>query len=180
MRAFVLLALPLALAACSQQPETDGDAPESAETAAARENVTLDLQATGIVVPPQEGIEQLDVPFGSNRSATEATLANVLGAATGGHEGEGDCALQTTEYPGLTLIFQEEQFVGYMASAPYVPELGRAEMLGDPGVSLVADSTLDGEFAIGTGETTIAGKFSGEDDTAQVERLWAGENCIFR
>ncbi len=173
------LAIPLMLAACSPEPAEDAAPP--ADAAEPLADATLDLQATGIMVPPQAGFEQLAVPFGSMRAATEATLGNVLGAAIGTHDGNGDCALQTTQYEGLTLAFNADgQFVGYFARVPYVPAMTRAEMLADPQVALAQESTLGEEFAIGSGDAVISGLFAGEADDAAVEALWAGENCIFR
>ncbi|MDE1468348.1 hypothetical protein [Aurantiacibacter sp. D1-12] len=174
-----LLTIPLMLAAC--QP-ADGDAENGDAEAPVEvmEEASLDLQATGLIVPPQNGFERLDVPFGSNRSATEATLANVLGEAidTGGPN---DCGLEYTSYAGVTLQFREDAFVGYMAEAPYVPEIPRAEMLGDAGVTLLEDSTIENEFVIGDPQGEgIGGVFAGAEDEAAVEALWAGENCIAR
>lgn len=189
MRQFAFLALPiLALAACSPAPTEDAEAPaDTVETegdaAAPLEEATLDLQATGIVIPAQNGFEQLEAPFGSSRAATEATLANVVGASTSTFDasaGESDCWLDTTAYEGITLAFSDDSFVGYFASTPYVPELTRAEMLEDPGVAMVEGSSLGDEFTIGTGEAIISGLFTGAEDDATVDALWAGENCIFR
>ncbi|WP_133303946.1 hypothetical protein [Aurantiacibacter aquimixticola] len=181
MRIFAAVATPLVLlAACAPEAE-EAEAPvEEAATAEPAENATLDLQATGIVVPPQSGFEQLAVPFGSQRVATEATLGNVLGEATGSTAGGDDCALATTQYDGLTAAFSDDQFVGYYATAPYVPDLDRAAMIADSGVEMVEGSTLGEEFTIGSEGALISGLFSGEGEDATVEALWAGENCIFR
>ncbi|GGD49272.1 hypothetical protein GRI62_07510 [Erythrobacter arachoides] len=188
MRNLAFLALPLALAACS--PAADGDAANDIDPAAeqtadsagetAGEGV-LDLQATGIIVPAQGGFEELSVPFGSMRVATEATLASILGEPTGTTEGGDDCAYPSTQYEGMTLVFEEDAFVGYMARAPYVPQLSRAEMLEDSMVEMQEGSTLGQEFIIGSPDgPMISGLFSGEGDNAIVETLWAGTNCIFR
>ena len=54
-------------------------------------------------------------------------------------------------------------------------------MLTDPAVTLVDGSTLGEEFTIGaTGGPIISGLFAGVEDTAPVEALWAGTNCLFR
>jgi len=170
----------LLLAACQQA----GEASEAAETAVAPgQDATLDLQATGIVVPAQGGAEQLDVPFGSARAAAEASIGSVAGAVI--RRGEnGECGvgpMQMTEYDALVLNFQDDKLVGWSARAPYVPQLKRAEMLADPAVALVEASTLGEEFTIGAGGAPmIAGLFSGAEDGAAVETLWAGANCVFR
>ena len=183
-RIAVLAALPLLLAACNEAAEV----PEAAETAAApAEDLMLDLQATGIVVPAQGGAEQLDIPFGSTRAAAEATIASVAGeVADRGENAEcGAGPMQMTEYARLTLNFQDDKFVGWFARAPYVPELPRSEMLADPAVALVDGSTLGEEFTIGAvggaaGGPMISGLFAEAQDTAAVEALWAGTNCLFR
>lgn len=171
--------LPLLLAACQQEAK----APEVVETVAPSPDATLDLQATGIVVPAQGRAEQLDVPFGSTRAAAEASIASVAGTQKGRSE-NAECDAgpsQTTEYDGLALSFQEEKLVGWTARAPYVPELSRAEMLADAGVELVNGSTLGEEFTIGEASLPlISGLFAGAEDAAKVETLWAGTTCIFR
>jgi len=186
-RIAVLALLPLMLAACDKAAE----APEVAETAAAvpaaAADLMLDLQATGIVVPAQGGAEQLDIPFGSARAAAEATIAAVAGEVQSRGE-NAECGagpMQMTEYARLTLNFQDDKFVGWFARAPYVPELPRAEMLADPAVALVNGSTLGEEFTIGAisgnpAAPIISGLFANAEDTAAVEALWAGTNCLFR
>ena len=182
-RIAVLALLPLMLAACDKAAE----APEVAETAAAvpaaAADLMLDLQATGIVVPAQGGAEQLDIPFGSARAAAEATIAAVAGEvqSRGTNAECGAGPMQMTEYSRLTLNFQDDKFVGWFARAPYVPQLPRKEMLADPAVALVTGSTLGEEFTIGAkGGPIISGLFAGAEDTAAVEALWAGTNCLFR
>ncbi len=180
MHRFALIALPLMLAACGDAPGEGGQG-GTPETPAGLEDAVLDLQATGIIIPAQAGFERLEVPFGSNRAATEATLANIIGAHTE-QAAAPDCGEDVTRlsYDGLTIYFDDGAFVGYVAQAPYVPEISRAEMLSDSAVALVEDGTLGEEFTIGAGDEIISGMFSGEDDGAAVEALWAGESCIFR
>ncbi len=178
MRRLALVTM-LMLAACQQA----ADAPDTAETAAApAADATLDLQASGIVIPAQGGAEQLDLPFGSTRAASEASIGSVAGAAK--HRGEnaecGEGPMQMTEFDGLTLLFQDDKLAGWSARAPYVPELTRAEMLADPAVKPVEGSTLGEEFTIGLGDEVISGLFAGADDGAAVETLWAGGACVFR
>ncbi|RPF70594.1 hypothetical protein [Aurantiacibacter spongiae] len=187
MRATLVLAIPALLlaAGCSQEADPDGTANQQAfeEPTVPADEATLDLEANGIVVPAQGGFERLSAPFGSLRDATETTLATVLGEVTGRAD-NADCPagpLATTEYDGITLYFQDGEFAGYAAREPYVPELSRAEMVADPGVSLVEGSTLGEEFTIGQeGGPLISGLFSGEGDDARVETLWAGTVCNFR
>ncbi|WP_338244415.1 hypothetical protein [Aurantiacibacter hainanensis] len=181
--ALALVALPLALAACGDAPGEEGmdAAPEAAETVAPMEDAAIDLQGTGIVIPAQSGFEELAVPFGSARAPTEATLGNVLGSAVDESAEPNECGLTFTSYEGVTLNFRDDQFVGYYAEAPYVPDTSRAQLLAGENVNMVEDSTVGEEFVIGAAEgPDIAGLFAGEGDDAAVQALWAGENCIAR
>ncbi len=175
------LACALALAGCGVDPDAvpPGQEPPSLVE---DEPAVLDLQASGIIVPPQSGFEQLEVPFGSSRIGTEATLGNVLGEPVDSRSEGGDCLLAQVQYAGLTINFDAAgEFVGYYATAPFVPELTRAEMLADPQTTSIEDSTLGEEFTIGPPQgAAIAGLFTGEDDDAAVAALWAGDNCIMR
>lgn len=174
-----VLACALAVAGCGVDPDA---VPPGEEAPAPPEPATLDLEAAGIIIPPQDGFEQLDVPFGSSRIGTEATLANVLGDPVASYEADGDCGLARVEFEGLTINFDKaNEFVGYYATAPFVPKLSRAEMLADEQVTPVQDSTLGEEFLIGDASgPVIAGLFASAEDSAPVSSLWAGENCIFR
>ena len=179
--------LPLTLAACS--PETSEEAEQTAEEEQRAEaeqqmqEATLDLQADGIILPAQGGFEQYAAPFGSTRAATETTLAAVLGEVVERGENQecGAGPMQMSTYEGMVLNFQDDTFVGYFAREPYVPELTRAEMLADPMVTRVVDSTLGEEFTIGNPEgDVISGLFDGAEDDSAIEALWAGTNCLFR
>lgn len=182
MRRLALLALPLMLAACGDAPGEGGQGtpPEEPETAPVEE-VSLDLQGTGIVVPAQDGFEEYAVPFGSTRIPTEATLGNVLGEVVESSETANDCGLTYTSYDGLTLNFRDDQFVGYWAESPYADIGTRADVLAGENIAMVEDSTVGEEFTIGVPEgPVIAGLFTGTGDDATVRALWAGENCIAR
>ena len=183
MRRLAIFALPLMLIACGDvSDEGDGGADAAGAGAIApMENAVLDLQGTGIVVPAQGGYEELAVPFGSNRAPTEATLANIVGSATSETDTPNDCGLTVTQYQGLMLSFRGDEFVGYTAEAPYIPETPRAEFLAAGGVAMVEDSTLGEEFTLGDPIVpNINGIFDGDGDEAAISMLWAGENCIAR
>ena len=180
MRAHLFFAVPLLmLAACSQEPAEE-DNPFGEESAAPQTPLELDLEATGIIIPPQNGFEELAAPFGSPRQPTELTLGNVLGDVIERGEEPNECGLTFTRYQGVTVNFRGDEFVGYWAESPFVPELDRATMLEDPAIALVEDSTLDGEFTITANGESISGIFAGESADATVRALWAGENCIAR
>lgn len=186
MRKLVIVAASLALVSCgdTQEAATADEAAPGVEAAiAAEETQTIDLQAGGLVLPPQGGIEALEVPFGSNRAAAETTLAIVLGEVLARGENE-DCPagpIQTTEYEGLTLNFQDGELTGWFAEDPYLPPETRLSLLSAGGIDLVEDSTLGEEFFIGAPEgPVIHGLFDGPGDEARVLHLWAGTNCLFR
>lgn len=183
MRIAMVLVSTLALAACGAAES--GDTPPDEATSAAAEGAKdeIDLNADGLTVPPQDGDDALEVPFGSMRAATEATLALVLGDVISRQE-NGECPagpMETTEYEGLTLNFQEGRFVGWFASAPYTPLETREAIIAGGGIELMQDSTLGDEFTFGDPETmVISGMFGEGGDDALVASLWAGTNCIFR
>lgn len=186
MRRLVIVAASLALAACGDTEEaaTADEATPGVEAAiAAEETQTIDLQASGLVLPPQGGNEALEVPFGSNRAAAETTLGIVLGEVVSRGEND-ECSagpIQTTEYDGLTLNFQDSDFVGWFARDPYLPPETRLGLLSAGGIEMVEDSTLGEEFIIGAAEgPVISGLFDGSGDEARVQHLWAGTNCLFR
>jgi len=176
------LLLALASAACSQGEESAPAQQQEVVDVEKLEHV-VDLQATGLAVPPQGGEEQLDVPFGSRMEAAEATLAGVLGdklaSATNAECPAGP--VESSSYEGLTLNFQDGGFVGWMAEAPYLPRESRAQLLASDTVTLVEGSTLGEEFVIGNPDgLSISGLFDAVGDDAKVSRMWAGVNCIFR
>ena len=174
-------ALSLALAACGDSAPADEVAPtpeasatEVEATAPPVAGDTLDLNAQGINVPAADGSEALSVPFGSLRSAAEASLGTVLGKVLN-RDTSGECGYEVTSYEGMGLHFRDGKFVGYYANTPYVPTLSQEEMIADPQVELV-ESTIDGEFTIGSGAQMISGVFVNNE----VRALWAGEQCIAR
>ena len=176
--AMMVLAFSLTVSACGVNP--DANVPGE-EPAAPLADAVLDLQASGIIVPAQNGFEQLDVPFGSNREGTEATLAAVLGDPVAAQASE-DCRLTVVQFDGLSVSFDGEgDFVGYYATQPYLPEQSRSDMLADPAVAMVEGSTLGDEFTIGDPQVAaLSGLFSGPGADAGVTALWAGENCMYR
>lgn len=183
LRIAIPLAAMLALAACESDTSPAGEAEVDVAADASGDPATIDLQAGGLTLPPQDGEEALEVPFGSMRSATEITLATVLGEVSA-RESNGECpagAMEMTRYEGLVLNFQDDKFVGWSATEPYLPTETRAQLLANGGIELVDDSTLGEEFTIGdTAVAAISGMFTGAQDDAQVSSLWAGTNCIFR
>lgn len=184
MRIALVLISTLALAACGAGDS--GDTPsepiaDSSMAAGAKEEI--DLNADGLTVPPQDGDDALEVPFGSMRAATEATLGQVLGEAISRQEND-ECPagpMEMTRYQGLTLNFQEGRFVGWIAEDPYLPTESRALMLDAGAITMLPDSSLGDEFVIGNPDgAVISGMFGEGGDDARISHLWAGSNCIFR
>ena len=183
--AFSIAALVM-LAACKQSAGPEAGEAADAPVAEAAESATkasVQLGGGGIVVPAQDGDAQLELPFGSMRTATEASLAAVLGDLTGRGAQE-ECPVgpvMITEYADMTLTFQQDKFVGWIAEGPYLPTetLGELKALG--GMTEVAESTLGTEYVMGAeGGPTITVLFEGEGDDARASQMWAGANCIFR
>lgn len=181
-----IAALPLfALLACS--PAADEGAAEEAAVAPAPEPAkpSVNLDATGITVPAQDGQAAVQVAFGTERGQVEDALASVLGSIKE-RASQSECpagVISTTVYDGIVLNFQGGKFVGWMASGgDYVPDLPRAELAeAAGGLTEVTDSTLGAEFYLGKeGEAVISFLFDSDGDTARVSRLWAGTNCILR
>lgn len=187
MRLIALLApvaLGSALLACSPQDEATGDEAADATDAGITKRV-VNLDATGITIPPQDGDAEMVVPFGSVRAATEDTLSAALGSIKD-RQANGECPagpIRSTNYDGITLNFQKDKFVGWFANGgDYLPDATRSELSGDGGaMTAVEDSTLGAEYIIG-GEAanSISLLFSDDTEGAKPTAMWAGVNCIFR
>ena len=187
MRLIALLApvaLGSALLACSPQDEaTGGEVPEATDGGITKRVVNLD--ASGITIPPQDGDAEMVVPFGSVRAATEDTLSAALGSIKD-RQVNGECPagpIRSTNYDGITLNFQKDKFVGWFANGgDYLPDASRAELTGDRAdMTAVEDSTLGAEYIIGSeGGSTISLLFADKTESAQPTAMWAGVNCLFR
>ena len=182
----ISMAAMLVLAACQQaEPARDVEpTPEaSADPLEAATKDSVQLGGGGIVVPAQDGDAQLELPFGSMRTATEASLAAVLGDKTGSGS-QDECPVgpvMVTDYADMTLTFQQDKFVGWIAEGPYLPTETLGELLALGGMTEVPESTLGTEYVMGAeGGPTITVLFDGEGDDAHATQMWAGSNCIFR
>ena len=188
MRAFTGFSITalLALAAC-QQPAQEPAAEEPADAAAdpveGASKASVQLGGGGIVVPAQGGDAQLELPFGSTRAATEASLAAVLGEQTGTGAVE-ECPAgpaTTAEYTDMQLTFQDDKFVGWMAEGIYLPTETLGALKASGGLTAVPESTLGAEYVMGEeGGPIITVLFAGDEDGARAAQMWSGVNCIFR
>ena len=156
-----------ALLACSPQGE---ESATETDTGGITKRV-VNLDATGITIPPQDGDEEMVVPFGSVRAATEDTLSSALGSIKD-RQANAECPagpIRSTNYDGITLNFQKDKFVGwYTNGGDYLPDSSRAELAGDQVEMMpVEDSTLGAEYVIG-GETgsTISLIFADDSEGA--------------
>ena len=182
----ISMAAMLALAACQQAepaPDVEPTPEASADPLEAATKDSVQLGGGGIVVPAQNGEEQLEVPFGSMRDAAETTLAAVLGERTGTNTLE-ECPMgpaMTSDYADMVLTFQDDRFVGWMAEGQYLPTETLGAFKVQDGVTAVEESTLGAEYTMGAdGGPIITVLFDGEGDEATASKMWAGANCIFR
>ena len=184
----IAIAAVLALAACEQpvaeaEAEAEPAAPVGADPIDAATKASVQMNGSGIVVPAQNGDEQLEVPFGSMREAAETSLAAVLGEQTGTNTLE-ECPMgpaSTSAYADMILTFQDDRFVGWMAEGQYLPTETLGEFQAQDGVTAVEDSTLGAEYTMGTDDgPIITVLFDGDGDEARADKMWAGSICIFR
>ncbi|MFZ9395470.1 MAG: hypothetical protein ACO25F_05335 [Erythrobacter sp.] len=146
---------------------------------------SVNLDATGITIPEQEGSRLVEVPFGTARAQTEDALASALGSIKD-RGANTECPagpVSFTNYDGIVLNFQGDKFVGWLADGgDYVPAMARKEMAeSSGGLTAVEGSSLGAEYVLGKqGEATISFLFDGPGEAARVTRLWAGVTCIYR
>lgn len=176
------------LAACGQVGHAgDASLPDSPAIAA---TATLALTADGMV-QSSEGETPASFAFGTPRATIEGIVERIAGAATDrSHNDEcGAGPMDFTDYGALTLNFQDDSFVGWFADSgtrvPTVdgvlPGITRAELENGRSVTLIADSTLVGEFEYALPDgSPIGGFFDGSAPESRVTALYAGTNCFFR
>jgi hypothetical protein len=138
-----------------------------------------------------DGTDASLVRFGAPRTETMAAVSRTLGrerALNAVDECGGSGRAQQADYGVLVLFFQEDKFVGWeqreRSENPYVgtpggvnvgsrrPDLAAA--LG--GAPNVEQSSLGTEFDRGG----VSGLLASDRPDAQVDRLWAGNNCAMR
>ena len=201
MRFLVLVAMPVALAACSRgDAPVAGEAGDEPQIAATRSaiptgavampdpdpaTVRIALDGEGVRFIAAGGRSSL-LSFGSDRGRAEEAVAGVLGAV----DNRSDLAecpagpLAFSDYGAFDLVFQNDKFVGWSlqgsgdgARLTTVDGVGLSSELpaieDTRTVELVEGSTLGREFTSGG----ISGLL---DDGAGVTNLWAGTVCNFR
>ena len=186
---YLLFAAPFLLSACGGAAEEkvaqDSDfSPDelAVSTAAAGDQQLLDLQLGGAGLELIADDDFADLVFGTSRADTELALAPQIGEPE--ERGSNDeCPagkLEYSQYPGLTLYFQDGAFVGWFADdAPYLTMQTRGELAQI--AEMVPDITIGEEFTMGDEDNGfVSGIFSGTEEDAAVDNMWAGTNCIFR
>jgi hypothetical protein len=164
LRALTILAAALALGACVGTPREP-------------EPPVLTLDAQGI----QPTVSQLRIDFGRAQPGVIDTVSRLLGdgpeAVTTNPEcGAGPVTSATWE-DGLTLNFQNGDFVGWVNSDPDLAVAGGFRA-GQPRIEMPQTSfqitTLGTEFS----RSAISGILTEGD--AAIRLLWAGTTCFFR
>lgn len=201
-----LLLAPLLLAACGSEPSRDAAAdaaPDSAVEAPAavvgqtadtvsrapapeRGAKTIVLAPDGLTIGGAAGAPKR-LAFGGAQAGVLADVNAALGAPKEQGNQE-ECPAgplyQALYASGLQVTFQDGEFVGWSAreGSPFrtaqgigpgstVSELKKAYP-----AATVEESSLGHEFAAGE----LYGVVTGPSDTARVEVMFAGTNCIFR
>lgn len=203
---FASLTVPMLLAACGGTSLPNAAAPNEAATAeavaneseAAAGNMAAPADATTpllnlapealSLVDPQTGRAR-ELAFGTARALTVTGATAALGkpSDTGRNEECGEGAMEFVEFGGLTLWFQQDEFVGWFLEGAK-PKLTTATGVGIGStrkqvadalaISDVPDSSLGREFATDKGD--FSGLLDGAGDGAKVTALWSGQTCIFR
>ena len=166
----------------------------AANTAAAAEDDHHDssprvlLTGTGLMT---DGAAQAELRFGAPRSAALAMVTPIWGApASTGNVADcgGSGAAVQADFGAVVLVFQSDRLVGWeQRNASETPWIGTpggasvgmrrpqlADALGGP--PRIERSSLGTEFS----RDGISGLLASDRPDAQVDRLWAGNNCAMR
>lgn len=198
---YALLAIVL-LAACGSEPSRDaaGASPDSAVHAPAAVRDAVDTTSRGaspergaasIVLAPDAltigGAAPKRLAFGGARAGVLADVDAALGQPK--EQGiQEECPAGPLYHAlyasGLQVVFQDDEFVGWAAregsNFRTAQGIGPGSTLGElkkayPAAT-VQETSLGHEFAAGD----LYGIVTGPSDSATVEMMFAGTNCIFR
>lgn len=186
-RLIPVLALALALAACDRPAATPAaPARPAAPAAPAAMPLRLALAPDGLnAIVAATGSSQL-LAFSRAKSQTLITMTRVE-PAPGQESANAECGagpMSFVAWPdGLTLLFQDERFVGWTVDKPGLTTMDgigvgstRAELLSARPGTTVEESTLGTEFTVGD----MGGLLDGKGPDAKITTLWAGVTCMFR
>lgn len=202
MRFGFALALPLILTAACRAGPSDSDATSAepprpfatatqspASAAPAGEQASYTLTATGLIaVQAVEGRgTATTLNFGDAQDKVTGALEILLGKPKLSENAEcGAGPMQFADFGPITASFQNGKFVGWLAEGgpgfettdAVAPGARFADLVRDHRATMVAGSTLDGEFELTPPDGGAMGGFVGSD--GRVKSLHAGVTCFFR
>jgi hypothetical protein len=190
-------ALMLGLAACGQpSPDTPAapaeptaPAPPSGPAPVATGQASVALDAGGLLIVMKDTGSTRMIDFGLPKDRTVAIVTNVAGAPTP-ESTNSECGagpVQFIAYPdGLTLLFQEDRFVGWSLDKDAA---GKQSTMSGIGVGSTRSDLAAAYSGVQVSETSLGQEFSagglygvldGPDGAAKIEVMWAGTSCVFR
>jgi hypothetical protein len=197
LRNGLTLILLLGLAACGPSTPDSPAAPAEPPAAAppsgpapvptGQAAVALDAGGLLIVIKDTGSTRMLD--FGLPKDQTVAIVTNVAGApapeSTNSECGAGP--VQFIAWPdGLTLLFQEDRFVGWSVGKGAA---GKQSTMSGVGVGSTRSDLVAAYSGVEVSETSLGQEFSagglygvldGAGAGAKIEVMWAGTSCVFR
>jgi hypothetical protein len=190
IRTTLLLTLPLALLACSNEPEEADDTAGADLSQSPTSNPLIERFGDTVLVVDANGVGAKGAEpfrFGSERDEVDAGLTGAYGTAPEiGENAEcGAGPMQFSTYGPLQVAYQNDRFTGWLLRAgdgvtsvdgirPGVTTL--SALKGERAVREI-DSTLPGEFEYTSADFgTIRGFSEGDTITA----LQAGLGCVYR
>ena len=197
IRKSILVALPLALAACGSDQPAGEPSPEANSAADSAPRPAVPFPVAALVLSPDGLAVKGGKPltFGTPRAAVDEFAAARFGAAarTGRNEECGAGPMEFSSYGPLQLLFQDGKFGGWYlardsAEARRVvtvdgiaPGTSMAALTAERQVRAIDDSTLDGEFEyLSATGGMITGLYEGDVRSGTITGLSAGLNCFFR
>ena len=190
-------ALMLGLAACGQ-PSPDTPAapaepaaatPQSGPAPVATGQASVALDAGGLLIVMKDTGSTRMIDFGLPKDRTVAIVSNVAGAPTP-ESTNSECGagpVQFIAYPdGLTLLFQEDRFVGWSLDKDAA---GKQSTMSGIGVGSTRSDLAAAYSGVQVSETSLGQEFTagglygvldGPDATAKIDVMWAGTSCVFR
>ncbi len=187
----------LGLAACGQSaPETPAApaepaaaAPPAAPAPVAANQAAVALDAGGLLIVMKDTGSTRMIDFGLPKAQTVTIVTNVAGApapeSTNTECGAGP--VQFIAWPdGLTLLFQEDRFVGWSVGKDAA---GKQSTMSGVGVGSTRSDLVAAYSGVEVSETSLGQEFSagglygvldGAEASSKIDVMWAGTSCVFR
>lgn len=189
-------ALLLGLAACGQPasetpaaPVEPAAAPPPAPAPVAAGQAAVALDAGGLMIVMKDTGSSRMIDFGLPKAQVVGIVTNVAGAPTP-ESTNSECGagpVQFIGYPdGLTLLFQEDRFVGWSLDKDAA---GKQSTMSGVGVGSTRADLAAAYSGVQVSETSLGQEFSagglygvldGPSPAAKIEVMWAGTSCVFR